>query len=77
MATWVGRQRAERGGPVYLGTGCMGGMGEVLIRKMNNSPTDIIIFLRDMETFPVAATVSGISFVNSIVFSTNSSNREI
>ena len=54
-----------------------GGRGEVLIRKMNNSPTDIIIFLRDMETFPVAATVSGISFVNSIVFSTNSSNREI
>lgn len=50
---------------------------EVLILRMNNSPTDIIIFLRDMETLPVAATVSGISFVNSIVFSTNSSNNEI
>jgi hypothetical protein len=30
-----------------------------------------------METLPVAATVSGISFVSSIVFSTSSSNSEI
>jgi hypothetical protein len=44
---------------------------------MKSSPTDIIIFLRDMDTFPVAATVSGISFVSSIVFSTSSSNSEI
>jgi len=44
---------------------------------MKSSPTDIMIFFRDMETLPVAATVSGISFVNSIVFSTNSSNNEI
>jgi hypothetical protein len=44
---------------------------------MKSSPTDLIIFFRDMETFPVAATVSGISFVSSIVFSTSSSNNEI
>jgi len=36
-----------------------------------------MIFLRDMETLPVSATVSGISFVSSIVFSTSSSNNEI
>jgi len=51
--------------------------GERLIRSMKSSPTDRIIFLRDMETLPVAATVSGMSLVSSIVFSTSSSKSEI
>ena len=52
-------------------------MEEGLIRRMKSSPTDRIIFLRDMETLPVAATVSGMSLVSSIVFSTSSSKSEI
>jgi hypothetical protein len=49
----------------------------LLILRMKSSPTDIMIFFRDMFTLPVAATVSGMSFVTSIVFSTSSSNKEI
>jgi len=49
----------------------------VLILRMKSSPTERIIFLRDMETLPVAATVSGMSLVSSMVFSTSSSKSEI
>lgn len=51
--------------------------GGILILRMKSSPTERIILLRDMETFPVAATVSGMSFVSSMVFSTSSSKSEI